>query len=466
MTVWVVVFPGRLYGRLRKMLFSTAPRENGCFLLARYYKTQRLSALLVAEIEAPETDSWVRQDTRVLEPKPSFINRGAVRADACGCSLIFVHTHPGARRATFSEVDKKSNARLLENLRQILPDRPLGSLVLGQQGAQGVVHDADGRIDEVSRIRVVGGTLEELTCSEPSASAHARFDRQVRALGHRTQARLQDMSIAIVGVGGTGSAVAVQLARMGAGHLKLIDRDTLDETNLSRVYGASSADVGRYKADVVATHISAFSSGIVDAVSADISDGEAWQLLVDSDVVFGCTDNLTSRSAINEVSSRYLIPFIDVGCRIVLDAPGRVHQAAAKVQTITPDGPCLWCTGVLDGKVILQESYSPKERAKLAREGYADDVEKQPSVVSLTTMAASMAVNQLLGLMGAFGVDHATRRQAEIKDGFMLSDSPDANDGCVCVVHRGIPFQERTVQEPSEGTNHAKYKSQNCHNTV
>ena len=100
----------------------------------------------------------------------------------------------------------------------------------------------------------------------------------------------------------------------------------------------------------------------------------------------------------------------------------------------------------------MQESYSPKERAKLVREGYADDVEKQPSVVPLTTMAASMAVNQLLGLMGVFGVDHTTRKQAEIKGGFTLSDSPDTDDGCVCVARRGIPFQEHAAQEPGGST--------------
>ena len=440
MTVWTVAFPGRLYGRLCKMLFSTAPRENGCFLLARHYKTQDSAVLLVSGIEEPDADSWNMQETRVLEPNSDFINRCAVRADRSGHGLIFVHTHPSSRRAVFSEIDKESNARLLENLNSVLPDRPASSLVFGQEGACGVVGYADGRLDAVNRIKVVGNTLDELVEPKHTATAPAQFDRQVRALGRRTQARLQDMSITIVGTGGTGSAVAVQLARMGVGRLKLIDRDTLDETNLPRVYGAARSDVGRCKVDVVAGHISEFSSCAVEAVRADISDEGVRDLLVDSDIVFGCTDNLTSRGVINEVSYRYLLPFIDVGCRIRLDASGGIHQAVAKVQTVTPDGPCLWCTGALDGKIILQESFSPKERAKLAREGYADDVEKQPSVVSLTTMAASMAVNQLLALMGAFGDDHATRNQAEIKDGFTLADSPDSKDGCICATARGIPF--------------------------
>lgn len=440
--MWTLVFPGSLYRGLREALFVTAPRENGCFLLARHYRTRGSSALLASEIEAPGEGSWNRAGPRSLEPSSAFVNRCAVKAEAKGCSLIFVHTRPGARRAAFSSADRESNSRLFENLSRILPDRPLCSVVLGQEKACGAVYDADSGLDEDVRIKAVGSSITELSQPEPRDGAPARFDRQVRALGSQTQARLQGMSITIVGTGGTGSAVAAQLARMGAGRLRLIDRDTLDETNLPRVYGAVNSDVGRPKADVVGEHVSAFSNGVVEAVCRDVSDEGAWRLLADSDAVFGCTDNLTSRCVINEFSYRHLVPFIDAGCRIRLDASGGVSQAVAKVQTVTPDGPCLWCTGTLDGKAILQESFSDKERARLAREGYADGVEKQPSVVSLTTMAASMAVNQLLGMMGAFGDDHATRRQAEIKDGFALSDSPAAKDGCVCSTHRGVPFAE------------------------
>ena len=439
--MWTVVFPGRLYEDLRRLLFSTAPRENGCFLLARHYRTRGSCALLVSGIEAPGAGSWNRAGRRVLEPSSTFINRAAVRADAGGYSLIFVHAHPGARRASFSSVDKKSNTRLLENLHHILPGRPLGSLVFGTDCACGVVHDGGPGLETVNRIRVAGNMLDELAGSRKNGRQD-RFDRQVRVLGGPAHARLQDMTIAVVGAGGTGSAVAVQLARMGVDRIRLVDRDMLDESNLPRVYGAAAADVGRCKAEVVGDHISAFSGCAVETVCSDVSNAGVRHVLASSDVIFGCTDNLTSRSVINEISSRYLVPFIDVGCRILLDPDGGVRQAVAKVQTVTPDGPCLWCTEALDGKTILQESFSAEERARLVGEGYADDVTRQPSIVSLTTMAASMAVNQLLGLLGVFGKDHATRMQVEIRDGFEVADSPRAKDSCVCAAFRGVPFPE------------------------
>lgn len=191
---------------------------------------------------------------------------------------------------------------------------------------------------------------------------------------------------------------------------------------------------------MVGEHVSSFSGCSVEAVCADASTEAARDALIESDVLFACTDNLTSRCVLNEVSYRYLVPLIDVGCRIRLADGGGMLQAAAKVQAVTPDGPCLWCTGTLDGRVMLQESLTVQEQTRLANEGYYDGLEAQPSVVSLTTMAASMAVNKLIGLLGAFGESPDSRQQIEIKDGFAISDSPEAKAGCICKTARGVPF--------------------------
>ena len=123
-----------------------------------------------------------------------------------------------------------------------------------------------------------------------------------------------------------------------------------------------------------------------------------------------------------------------------MDGGGSISQAVAKVQTITPDSACLWCTGTLNGKTILQESLSDKERKRLAEEGYYESIDKQPSVISLTTLAASIAVNKFLGLVGAFGDQTSTRIQVELKDGFMISDVPEIKANCVCRKNKGAGF--------------------------
>ena len=441
LTVWTLVFPGRLYSGLNELLFSTAPRENGCFLLANHYKAGSTSALTVTEVLAPGDGSWNARGRDALEPSSAFINRCAVKADERGSSLLFVHTHPNLLHPPeFSRIDEESNRRLFANLAQILPGRPLGSLVFGRSGICGTVFDGSAR-EGVGRIKVVGRTLEHFPGAGfgRKVSAESEFDRQARALGGQAHETIRDMTAAVVGAGGTGSPVAVQLARMGVKRLILMDPDTVDETNLPRVYGAARADVGRPKVDVLKRHIASFSECGVDAVRADATDGNVRGRLTECDVVFACTDNLTSRAALNEIAYRHLIPLIDVGCRIRPGADGRAAQAVAKVQAVTPDSACLWCSGTLDGKIILQESFSGEEKERLAGEGYYDGIEKQPSVVSLTTMAASMAVNKLLGLLGAFGGAGGTRTQVELKDGFMLEDSPSIRADCVCRKNAGVP---------------------------
>lgn len=66
--------------------------------------------------------------------------------------------------------------------------------------------------------------------------------------------KLQNASVAICGLGGLGSVIAIALARVGVGHLLLIDYDTVDATNLARQQYYLS-DIGRYKTDALKAHI-------------------------------------------------------------------------------------------------------------------------------------------------------------------------------------------------------------------
>ena len=434
--MWTIVFSGRLYDKLERFLFSNTQYENGCFLLANSYKAKDESILLVTDVIRPTDDSWNYRGIDSLEPSSSYINKCVVRADSVDSSLVFVHTHPNVLHPpTFSLIDQKTNRLLFDNLSQILTNKPIGSLVFSRKGVCGAIFDRK-KIQQVSKIRIVGNILSEFPGIGQDMRKHckirAQFDRQVRMLGKRGQTRLQEIRITIVGVGGTGSPVAVQLAKMGVANLQLIDMDSIDITNLPRVYGASSADIGRSKVQVVKKHIETFSNTIVSAIHADVTNKNMLTHLIESDIIFACSDNLTSRAVLNEISVRYAIPLIDVGCRISLNGNGSISQAIAKVQIVTPDSACLWCTGTLDGKTILQESLSKEEKEKLANEGYYDGIEKQPSVISLTTMAASMGVNKLLNLLGTFGTEYNTRTQIELKAGFMIEDVPQIKTDCVC----------------------------------
>ena len=448
--MWTLVFPRDLYMDLTEFLFSTAPLENGCFLLTDSYKTESTSVILVNRVIKPNEDSWSQKGENALVPTSSFINQCAVSADADNAGLIFVHTHPQAAHPSgFSRIDELSNDKLFDNLTQILVDRPLGSLVFGRSGVCGTVFN-DGALQPVSRIKVTGNLLSEflnIKYVDPMTDkVNGRFDRQIRMLGRHGNNRLHQLAVTVVGAGGTGSAVAVQLARMGVAKLHLVDMDVIEDSNIPRVYGSSKQDIGKPKVTVLKKHIETFSSSKIDARYSDVSDPKMLMHIVASDIIFACTDNLTSRSVLNDISIQHMIPLIDMGCRIDPNDDNSI-QATVKVQIVTPESACLWCTGTLDGTKILQESLSDKEKQDQAREGYYDRIEKQPSIISLTTLAASMAVNKLLCILGTFGDEYNPRTQIELKDGFMIDDTPEIKSDCICRTDRGKLGSRNIVQE-------------------
>ena len=81
------------------------------------------------------------------------------------------------------------------------------------------------------------------------------FDRQVRAFGKDIQLQLQRLNVGVVGVGGTGSAVVEQLARLGIGTLSIFDGDHFDNSNVNRVYGSSATDSGIKKVDIAKRNV-------------------------------------------------------------------------------------------------------------------------------------------------------------------------------------------------------------------
>ena len=67
--------------------------------------------------------------------------------------------------------------------------------------------------------------------------------------------KIKDAKVAIFGLGGVGSYTAEALARVGTGHLVLIDFDKYDITNINRQLGAYHSTIGRYKVEVMKERI-------------------------------------------------------------------------------------------------------------------------------------------------------------------------------------------------------------------
>ena len=81
------------------------------------------------------------------------------------------------------------------------------------------------------------------------------FARTKLLLGEDALERLSKARVIIFGVGGGGGYVAEALARSGVGHIELVDKDVVDETNINRQIIALQSTIGRYKTEVMKERI-------------------------------------------------------------------------------------------------------------------------------------------------------------------------------------------------------------------
>lgn len=122
------------------------------------------------------------------------------------------------------------------------------------------------------------------------------MDALVARHGIELHKRFSSATVAVCGLGGLGSNIAIALARAGIGKLLLIDFDRVDITNLHRQqYKANQ--IGLYKADALAENLSEIAPYTeVKTVTAKITEENFVDLLKDADIVCEAFDNAESKA--------------------------------------------------------------------------------------------------------------------------------------------------------------------------
>ena len=146
-------------------------------------------------------------------------------------------------------------------------------------------------------------------------SSEERYSRQVlfRPIGAEGQRRLRGSRVALVGCGATGSAVASLLARAGVGHLRIIDRDYVEPSNLQRQLLFDEADAAESlpKAVAAARKINSFNPEIaVESRVADLAPGNIEELLEGVQLVLDGTDNFETRYLVNDYAVSRSLPWV------------------------------------------------------------------------------------------------------------------------------------------------------------
>lgn len=391
--------------RLRDHLFDGSGLEAVAVgLLGQTSATDRHAHLLHRIVQIPyaecirakATVTWPTRRLRALLPE----------AAASGMRVLKIHSHPNGYRG-FSALDDASDRELFSAVAMKVPGPHISALMLPDSEILARLVFDDGRFQPVDRVAVVG---DDLVFWPDPAAADSEFDRRHRQLfGDRTANLLRALTVTVVGVSGTGSPTVEMLARLGVGRIILIEPDVVELRNLNRIWGSTRLDAesAANKAVMMRAHVERIGLGTeVITFQGRVDTIEAIQLISTADVLIGCVDSLEGRDTLNRVATYYTLPYLDVGVRLDADGQGGVASVSAGVHYLQPGGSSLKSRRVYSDEGLRAEYLKrtdPPFYEDQVRRGYIRGVRvDSPAVISVNTLAAATAVNELLARLHPF----------------------------------------------------------------
>lgn len=166
-----------------------------------------------------------------------------------------------------------------------------------------------------------------------------RYGRHILlpAIGIEGQQKLLGSTVLIIGLGGLGSPAALYLASSGVGRLILCDHDTVDLSNLQRQIIHRTSSVGQPKVDSAAATLRDINpEADVVPLLQRVDAAQLQALVAQADVVLDCSDNFTTRYAVNRVCLTLRKPLVS-GAAIQFDGQVSVFDFRRG------DAPCYNC---------------------------------------------------------------------------------------------------------------------------
>jgi molybdopterin-synthase adenylyltransferase len=164
-----------------------------------------------------------------------------------------------------------------------------------------------------------------------------RYNRQmiIPEIGEEGQRKLKAAKILVAGIGGLGSISSYYLAAAGIGHLRIVDRDKVEYSNLNRQIIHWTSDIGEWKSDSGLRKLEGLNPNTrIEAMQAEITGENILDIVGDCSVIVDAMDNMKARRFLNAASIQKGIPYIY----------GGVHQLDGMATTFIPGKtPCLEC---------------------------------------------------------------------------------------------------------------------------
>lgn len=452
------------WSKLEALLVSRYPHEEwASFFRFGWRLIGEELWISVSALMPPEDDDLDREAGNVVMREQYSLGL-ALAAEKDRLGIGFIHSHPQGFEPKPSWIDDDMDRYYVEYFASFAPNRPYLSLIYSgdrhghvRVGGRAWFGGAQFRVE---RTEVVGRRIKRLV--EAREQETGTFDRAsvapvISAYGERAAVRLEQSTVCIVGVGGTGSAAAHVLARAGVGRLVLIDFDALEARNLERVHGSTRAqlDHAPKKVELVREMCKTIRPEIeVIAIEGNCLQDLAIDWLVSSNLVIGCTDSLHSRVGLSELAYRYLVPVLDVGVQLG-GGSGAITAEVMQFTQYFPGSPCIYCRDAVDPRRLSQELMDPSERQERRRQAEEADERGgdrnmywhgEPQILTvghLTTAAAAIAASYAIGILTErFGPPSSFFQCDLLADGLgYVPVELEPRPGCTCQRMRGFGDQ-------------------------
>ncbi len=163
------------------------------------------------------------------------------------------------------------------------------------------------------------------------------YSRQIvlKEMGYKGQLKLKGAKACIVGLGGLGCSIATQLTAMGVGHLRLVDRDIVELSNLQRQHLYTMSALGYPKVEAAARRLRDLNPNVaLEPLPLSLNAETAEKIIRGVDVVIDGLDRMEPRYAVNRACVKLGVPYVF----------GAAIMTYGNISTIIPgETPCLEC---------------------------------------------------------------------------------------------------------------------------
>ena len=131
-------------------------------------------------------------------------------------------------------------------------------------------------------------------------------DALIERHGKEAYTKFSNAVVAVCGLGGLGSNIAISLARAGIGKLILIDFDKVDLSNLNRQQYKVS-QIGMYKTNALSENIKEIAPYTeIKSYTEKLTEENGKNLLLDADIICEAFDNAENKAMLVDIFAEYM----------------------------------------------------------------------------------------------------------------------------------------------------------------